>query len=355
MLPDITCRRVAVAEIIPLRHRILRAGLPLEAAEFDHDHDPATRHYAACRGDTPLACLTLVASEWERRAAWQLRGMATDVSAQGRGLGRRLLAEAVADARATEPDRIFWCNARVSAAGFYERFGWRVLSEPFEIPTAGPHVKMVFDHGEPNGADGPTDTLKASPRKDHPECHESYQGFSGGSEAGGRRGASALALLPVVGFIAIELAFLAAVHFLGGPPWVALAVLTFFGQVIADFRLAPLFGLTPAILWAAAHFLTDNRELFFPYAMTLAVHLAGQFATRGRPAVAVAGGLVAAAFLAIRVMQAATLRVLGVEAAVTMVILVAAVAALPRVADRPWAKAAVTALASLAAFAGLAL
>ena len=83
--------------------------------------------------------------------------------------------------------------------------------------------------------------------------------------------------------------------------------------------------------------------------------IAGQFATRGRPAVAVAGGLVAAAFLAIRVMQAATLRVLGVEAAVTMVILVAAVAALPRVADRPWAKAAVTALASLAAFAGLAL
>ena len=71
--------------------------------------------------------------------------------------------------------------------------------------------------------------------------------------------------------------------------------------------------------------------------------------------VAGACGLVAAAFLAIRVMQAATLRVLGVEAAVTMVILVAAVAALPRVADRPWAKAAVTALASLAAFAGLAL
>ena len=187
MLPDITCRRVAVAEIIPLRHRILRAGLPLEAAEFDHDHDPATRHYAACRGDTPLACLTLVASEWERRAAWQLRGMATDVSAQGRGLGRRLLAEAVADARATEPDRIFWCNARVSAAGFYERFGWRVLSEPFEIPTAGPHVKMVFDHGEPNGADGPTDTLKAFSRDDHHECQESSQGFSGGSEAGGRR------------------------------------------------------------------------------------------------------------------------------------------------------------------------
>ena len=160
---------------------------------------------------------------------------------------------------------------------------------------------------------------------------------------------------PVAPFIAAELAFLAAAHVLGGPPWVALGVLALIGQVAADFRLGPLVGLLPAAGWMAAHHLSGNRELFFPYAMALAVHLAGQVVCRGRGATATAGGLVMAAFLAIRLLQDATGRVLAVEAAVATVILGLAVAVLPLAARRPWGTAAVTILASLLAYAGLAL
>ena len=160
---------------------------------------------------------------------------------------------------------------------------------------------------------------------------------------------------PVAPFIAAELAFLAAAHFLGGPPWVALGVLALIGQVAADFRLGPLVGLLPAAGWMAAHHLSGNRELFFPYALALAVHLAGQVVCRGRGTAATAGGLVMAAFLAIRLLQDATGRVLAVEAAVATVILGLAVAVLPMAARRPWGTAAVTILASLLAYAGLAL
>jgi GNAT superfamily N-acetyltransferase len=147
MLSRIVCRRAAVAEILPLRHRILRAGLPFEAARFEGDSDPATRHYAAVAGEVPVGCLTLMPSAWEGRPAWQLRGMATDANEQRRGLGRQLLEAAVADARAAAPERIVWCNARTSAVGFYAKLGWQVVSEPFDVPTAGPHVKMVSGDG----------------------------------------------------------------------------------------------------------------------------------------------------------------------------------------------------------------
>lgn len=321
MPPEITCRRVAVEEILPLRHRILRAGLPPETARFEGDRDATTRHYAAVAGDEPVCCLSLMQSDWEGRPAWQLRGMATDTHMQGRGVGRRLLEMAVAETGRDDPDRIFWCNARTSAIGFYEKHGWQVRSEPFDVPTAGPHVKMVLDHvGRPHDPAG-----------------------------------DAAVRPPVAAFIAAELAFLAAAHLLGGPPWVALGVLAFAGQVVANFRLGPLLGLLPAAGWMVAHQLTGNRELFFPYAMALAAHLAGQFAGRGRLAAALAGGLAAAAFLGIRILQAATAKVLAVELAVAAVILAVVVAVLPVATRRAWGGLAVTALASLAAFLGLAL
>ena len=320
MPSEITCRRATVTEIMPLRHRILRAGLPFDAARFEGDDEATTRHYVVVEGDEPVVCLSLMISEWEGRPAWQLRGMATDAGVQGRGLGRRLLETAVADARRDAPERIFWCNARTSAVGFYEKFGWKAMSEPFDVPTAGLHVKMMGDDEPPRAVS---------------------------LEAGNRP--------PTVAFIALELAFLAAAHLLGGPPWVAIGVLTLAGQVAADFRLKPLVGLLPAACWLAAHQLTGNRELFFPYAMALAAHLAGQFAGRGRVAAAAAGGLVAATFLAIRVGQAATAKVLAVEAAVAVVILAATVSVLPVAMKRPWGRVIVAAVASLLAYLGLAL
>jgi hypothetical protein len=89
--------------------------------------------------------------------------------------------------------------------------------------------------------------------------------------------------------------------------------------------------------------------------MALAAHLAGQFIGRGRGMATAAGGLLVIAFLAIRVGQAATATVLAVEAAVAAVILAACVAVLPVAKRRSWGMAAIATMASLLAYAGLAL
>jgi hypothetical protein len=172
------------------------------------------------------------------------------------------------------------------------------------------------------------------------------------------------AWLPPAVFVAAEFALLAAAHAWGGPPWVAIGAVAVVGQVAADLRPGRLGGFVPALCWLAAHHATGNRELFFPYSMALAVHLAGEFFRPAEPAsgraaghggAVAAGGAVVAAFLAIRRLQNATPRVLGVEAAVAALILAAAVALLPWVARRPGATWALTAAASLAAYAGLAV
>ncbi len=135
-------RQVRVEEIVGLRHRVLREGMPRESAVFAGDELETSRHFAAMEGERVVGCLTLHLSEWEGRAAYQLRGMATDDRVRGTGVGKLLLESAEAFVRGTGVGQL-WCNARVPAAGFYERGGWQVVSEEFEIPTAGPHVRMV--------------------------------------------------------------------------------------------------------------------------------------------------------------------------------------------------------------------
>ena len=140
--PPMTLRRVPAADVIDLRHAILRAGLPRETALFPGDDDPNARHYGAFEEDRLIGCVTLHPSTWRDNPAWQLRGMAVDKTHQSHGVGKALIDFLEADLH-DSPTRQLWCNARVPAARFYEKVGWRIVSEPFEIPTAGPHVKMT--------------------------------------------------------------------------------------------------------------------------------------------------------------------------------------------------------------------
>lgn len=136
-------RRATPQEVIDLRHAILRAGLPREAAIFAGDDANTSRHYAAVFDDRIVTCGTLHLNQWNGHPAWQLRGMATAPELRGQGAGRALLefleAEIVAD---DSLPRQLWANARTPAIEFYKKLGWRIESDEFEIPTAGPHYRI---------------------------------------------------------------------------------------------------------------------------------------------------------------------------------------------------------------------
>lgn len=145
--PPATIRRATLEDLIDLRHHVLRDGLPREAAVFDGDRDPASRHYGAFAADGAservVGCASMLLNQWLDEPAWQLRGMATAPDFRGTGLGRAIVVFIESDIRATQIVRLLWCNARVPASRFYLKMGWQVVSEEFEIPTAGPRVRMV--------------------------------------------------------------------------------------------------------------------------------------------------------------------------------------------------------------------
>jgi GNAT superfamily N-acetyltransferase len=144
----ITVDRVASALTEPLRQRVLRAGQPPGSARFDVEDRPTTASFAARDPDGTVVGTAVVypsACPWlPGRAAWRLRGMATDPPRQGQGIGGKVLAKALAFVVA-EGGEVVWCNARTPAQRFYERAGFVTHGEPWDDPAIGPHVAMWRD------------------------------------------------------------------------------------------------------------------------------------------------------------------------------------------------------------------
>jgi ribosomal protein S18 acetylase RimI-like enzyme len=135
----------ASAETVrPLRRTVLRPHQRAEDLVYPGDDAPGTLH-AIVREDEAVVGVATVSREPHPRdpqpGDWRVRGMATDPAARGTGIGAALLAACVEHARA-EGGRRVWCNARTPARGFYERAGFAVEGEEFELPGIGPHHLM---------------------------------------------------------------------------------------------------------------------------------------------------------------------------------------------------------------------
>jgi N-acetylglutamate synthase-like GNAT family acetyltransferase len=137
---NVTIQFSKLKEILPVRHRVLRAGLPLATAYFPDDEGYSTFHFAAIADGKVVGCVTLISEPFDREKAWMLRGMAIDPEYQRRSIGKKLLA--FCEEKLYQPP-LHWCNARVSAVPFYEKNGWRTTSGVFEVEGVGPHRQMM--------------------------------------------------------------------------------------------------------------------------------------------------------------------------------------------------------------------
>jgi tetratricopeptide (TPR) repeat protein len=137
-------RLAAAAETIDLRHRVLRLGMPRDAAIFPGDDAATTRHAIAIVSGRVACCATIMLEPIDSLPAWRLRGMATDEAHRSLRLGARVLSLLESEASRVVDTGLIWCNARIGAVPFYERAGWSVLtSTPYDIPTAGLHHTMA--------------------------------------------------------------------------------------------------------------------------------------------------------------------------------------------------------------------
>ncbi len=142
----IEVRPITAAETVAVRWPILRPGFPPETAIFDGDDAPQTCHLGSFMDGRLCGVASIFLAKLPERPsienAWQLRGMATLPEVRGTGAGRALLT-ACEDATRSRAATLIWCNARVSASEFYRKHGWDIIGEEFDIPTVGPHYRMM--------------------------------------------------------------------------------------------------------------------------------------------------------------------------------------------------------------------
>jgi predicted GNAT family N-acyltransferase len=128
----------------PLRLSVLRFDTPTKEVVFAEDDWPGAWHLGLRRDGALVAvCSWVPRPHHERADAVQLRGMATERSLQGTGLGGRLLQDGCGIA-ADRGFGLVWARARDAAMTFYLRHGFVVEGDGFtDQATQLPHHLMV--------------------------------------------------------------------------------------------------------------------------------------------------------------------------------------------------------------------
>ena len=137
-------KAIKAADTLTLRQQILRPDGDLPGCQFPGDTDSATRHFGAYLDSTLVGIVSVYEQVCPElgKYGYQLRAMAVSESARGKQVGLKLLAVVEEAAFAAGADCI-WANARLGALGFYEKAGYQVLGDEFDIEGVGAHI-LVF-------------------------------------------------------------------------------------------------------------------------------------------------------------------------------------------------------------------
>ncbi|MFM0729698.1 GNAT family N-acetyltransferase [Paraburkholderia sediminicola] len=131
MSDRIEIKPVTIAEVLPLRDRLLRASLPAGGSELRSDRNADTLHLGAIFGDE-LVGISTIAREAppndQSKDVWRLCGMAVSANWRSHGVGSALAAACI-DYAKLAAGRMVWCSARESAFGFYRSIGFDLIGE----------------------------------------------------------------------------------------------------------------------------------------------------------------------------------------------------------------------------------
>ncbi len=139
-----TIKQIDAKETHLVRHPVLRTGKPIETCIFEGDDFKTTIHLGLYKYNNLIGVTTFMKSEnniFSEPSQYQLRGMAILSNFQRKGLGAVLISEGENILKKRDV-KLLWCNAREIAVNFYERNGFIITGQPFEIAEIGTHYIM---------------------------------------------------------------------------------------------------------------------------------------------------------------------------------------------------------------------
>ncbi|MFY4774985.1 GNAT family N-acetyltransferase [Metabacillus sp. RGM 3146] len=127
-----------------IRQRILRPNQTIEECKYEFNDHPDSFH-AGAYVEQKLISIASFSKEQHPDVPgenhYRLRGMATMPGYRNRKAGSSVLfyAESILKSRNVST---WWCNARESVSGYYEKLGCFAIGELFEIKPIGMHRLM---------------------------------------------------------------------------------------------------------------------------------------------------------------------------------------------------------------------
>ena len=138
--------RLNATDTYPIRQQVLIPDHDPKKVKFESDDDDDISFHLGAFEDSKLVSVASFFYErnilFKDQHQYQLRGMATLPEFQGRGLSSELLNMAFPIIKQNFCT-LLWCNARLTAVGYYEKVGFTKFDENvFEISGIGPHILM---------------------------------------------------------------------------------------------------------------------------------------------------------------------------------------------------------------------
>lgn len=138
-------RKISAEETYPVRQQVLRPGRPVTEVFFEGDLEPETFHIGYFNAHEIVGVATYVSRNstyFEASLQYQLRGMAVLPNHRGKYIGETLLQQGEKLLKNKYPEILLWFNAREAAIGFYRKYGYRAIGDPFMIPNVCMHIVM---------------------------------------------------------------------------------------------------------------------------------------------------------------------------------------------------------------------
>lgn len=130
-------KQITLNDALPIRHKVLWPDKPVDFCRVEGDDDAV--HYGAFVNNRLVCTASLYPDNPEPNQA-RLRKFATLPEYQGQGIGSRMIAHLIEKLKSMGMTYL-WFDARVTAIDFYKRFGFFVISDPFD-KSGLPYVKM---------------------------------------------------------------------------------------------------------------------------------------------------------------------------------------------------------------------
>ncbi|MFC0189588.1 GNAT family N-acetyltransferase [Fictibacillus aquaticus] len=140
----ISVKFISPEETYSIRHKVLRPNQKLEDCKFAADHDEAAFHLGALFEGKLISIASFYHEtfpEFEKERQYRLRGMATLEEFRRYNAGSLLIQTAEEYMKENDVN-LWWCNARTSVSGYYEKLGMKPFGEVFDLEPIGPHIVM---------------------------------------------------------------------------------------------------------------------------------------------------------------------------------------------------------------------